>query len=812
MKISLNWLSDYINIPCSHEQLGEILTSLGLEVEGIVTVESIQGGLKGVIVGHVSHCIKHPNADKLSLTRVNIGAEQELQIVCGAPNVAKGQKVLVATVGTTLYPSSGEPIKLKKGNIRGEASEGMICAEDELGMGNDHSGILVLPENTPIGLPASEYFQLSSDIVYEIGLTPNRSDATSHLGVAKDLAAYFAFHHGHDWPILEPNAQLQEVTQEEALSISIVVDDYNLIPRFSGAILSDIEMRDSPEWMQKRLKAIDVRPINSIVDITNYVLHEYGQPLHAYDYDQIMDKTIKAKQLPASSLFISLDERERKLTGEEIMICDGQDVGLCIGGVFGGLKSGVSANTKRIFLESAHFDAQSIRKTSMFHNLRTDAAKCFEKGADPNMTVKALRRAISLMAEHAGARLRSEILDDYPSPVVPRAIEVMRSKVSSLIGVDFSISQINALCKALSFEIKWSNEQQFTVYVPTNKTEVTRSADVIEEFLRIYGFDQISPDERFDFSVQQSGTQALDQFRDKIATFLAGKGLNQIMGLSLVPSKWYEGTPYEDKLVLINNTSNIHLDAMRPEMMSSGLVTVAHNHNRQQADLALFEFGSAYTQTSEKHSEREYLSLLLTGFQDGHSWIAPPVHHDYFSIKRLVQELLTKCGLTRYQAKEGTDGRFSTMMEYSRGEKILASLGKVHPAWARKMEIKKDVWYAEISVLELYQGLSKADIAIKEIPKYPMSRRDIAIVIEENVGFDELKRTIEKSAGQCLQEVGLFDIYRSVQQLGENKKSYAIQMNFVDLDKSMNDADLDRNVRKVVEALSREHQAELRKG
>ena len=485
MKVSLNWLKDYIDIDLSPQEVSEILTGIGLEEEGMEKVESIEGGLEGVVVGHVLECGKHPDADRLSLTQVDVGNDTPLQIVCGAPNVAKGQKVMVATVGTTLYPiDSDEPLKLKKGKIRGQVSEGMICAEDELGIGRDHSGILVLPEDTKVGTPARDYFQVETDHVYEIGLTPNRSDATNHLGVAKDLAAFLKANRDYQQGVKQPAVDNFQV-DNNSMPVAIEVEDATACPRYAGLTIKGITVKDSPDWLQRRLKAIGLRPINNVVDVTNFILHELGQPLHAFDLAKVDGHKIIVKALPKGTKFTTLDEAERELSGEDLMICNGNEEGLCIAGVFGGIGSGVTETTTDLFLESAHFNAKWVRRTSMKHNLRTDAAKVFEKGSDPNIVVYALKRAATLIKELAGGEIASEITDLYPEPATPAHVTVNYQHVNRLIGVEIPKETLHSILAALEMEIVEDSSESFTVAVPTNKTDVTREADVIEEILRI---------------------------------------------------------------------------------------------------------------------------------------------------------------------------------------------------------------------------------------------------------------------------------------------------------------------------------------
>ena len=610
MKISYKWLKKYINLGDDIERISEILTDLGLEVEGVEQQESIKGGLKGVVIGHVLECTKHPNADKLSLTKVDIGQGDPVQIVCGAPNVAAGKKVVVATVGTELYSAEGEAWKIKKGKIRGEVSEGMICAEDELGLGNDHSGIIVLPEDTPVGIAARDFYNVEDDYVIEIGLTPNRSDATCHMGVAEDIAAYFKIN-------TEDNAQVKDFIPEEfevdvpGNNFEVHIENKEACPRYTGVLLSDVEVKESPDWLKNLLGVIGVRPINNIVDITNFILHAYGQPLHAFDADKIGGNQIRVKNLPSGSKFVSLDEKERTLHEEDLMICDGNDAPMCIAGVFGGLNSGVVNETKHIFLESAHFASTGIRKSSTRHLLRTDAAKIFEKGSDPNLTLKALKKAVYLLKEYAGAKVTSEIVDVYPVKIEPVKILVNFSNVNRLIGAGLSNEEIVNILHALNMTTKVVDDSKVYVEVPTNKADVVREVDVIEEILRIYGFNKVEIPTVLRTTIQSLDYPNARGIQKAVSSLLASNGFNEMMGLSLVESKWYGGI--QDNFVQINNTSNIHLDIMRPEAIVSGLESVARNINYQQTDVSLFEFGKSYTKNEDSFAESKFLSLFLTG-------------------------------------------------------------------------------------------------------------------------------------------------------------------------------------------------------
>ena len=799
MKTSLSWLKKYIDLDLEINELSEILTTIGLEIEGVDEVEMIKGGLQGVVIGEVKTCVKHPDADKLSLTTVNIGSEEDLQIVCGAPNVAAGQKVLVATIGTTLY-NGDEAWKIKKGKIRGQSSEGMICAEDELGLGTSHDGIMVLPEDAQVGTPAASYFKIESDTVFDIGLTPNRSDATSHLGVAKDLYAYLKINHNYSGDVREPDISNFAVSHN-SMPIDVEIKDKDACPRYSGVTLSNVRVGESPEWMQKHLKAIGVRPISNIVDITNYVLHELGQPLHAFDADKIAGKKIIVKKANAGDTFISLDEKERKLHQEDLMICDGNEKGMCIAGVFGGLNSGVTDNTTNIFLESAHFEAGSTRRTSTRHVLRTDAAKVFEKGSDPNITVFALKRAAQLMVEYAGATITSDVVDVYPKEIKPQKVTLSYDKVKRHIGTDISRDEIHNILRAMEMEITPVNDDQIKVSIPTNKADVTRDVDVIEEILRIYGFNKIPIPTKVSSTLTFSEYPNKRKIKEIVSDHLAANGFNEMMGLSLIESKKYaDAYPLDEaSFVYINNTSNIHLDIMRPEMMVSGLQSVLHNHNRQQGNVRLFEFGKSYLKNEDDFKETEYLTLFISGKRRLENWrydFKPEV--DFFDVKKVVGSIFERLGISGYQISESEDDRFSYGLHYHRGPSTMAVFGEVDSAILSRMGIKSSVFYAEIPVKLLVKAAKNSKTTISEISKYPSMRRDLALVVDTNVKFEEIQKLAVKADKKLLKEINLFDVYTNEEHVGKGKKSYAVSYLFEDASSTMKDKDVDKIMKKLI--------------
>ena len=797
MNLSLNWLKRYVDVDMPLDEVSSILTDIGLEVEGVEKVETIKGGLKGIVIGYVEECEKHPNADKLSLCKVNIGELEHKQIVCGAPNVAVGQKVLVATVGSTLHPEEGEPWKIKKGKIRGEVSEGMICAEDELGLGKDHDGIVVLPDDVPIGTHAADYYDVNDDHVFDIGLTPNRSDATSHLGVARDFAAYLKIHKNWSGSVKEPSVVDFNVEVDQP-GLNVVVENEKACPRYTGVSLSNIKVAPSPKWMREHLNAIGVRPINNIVDITNFVLHEVGQPLHAFDLSKIGGKEIRVKNLPEGTSFMSLDEQERKLTASDLMICDGSDKPMCIAGVFGGMDSGVTENTTDIFLESAHFSAESIRRSSTHHLLRTDAAKVFEKGSDPNITLYALERAALLMQEHAGATITSSVVDVYPEEILPVEIVVTYDKVNRTIGTELAQDEIHNILRAMEMELKPVDDNTFIVKVPTDKADVLRDVDVIEEILRIYGFNNVPIPTQLKTAINHQDHPTERQIKNAIADMLSSAGFSEMMGMSLIESGYY-GDDRKD-LVYINNTSNIHLDIMRPDALISGLRSVAHNLNYQQGDLKLYEFGRYYRKVEEGFQETAFLSVFLTGADQQAGWNTEERPSDLFTIKGLVDRTLTRCGVQGYQVSQlGTDEGFSEGLHYFRGQKSIVKYGKLTKQTLKKLDIGTAVYYAEFQYDSLLRSAKKNTVQAAVISKYPSTERDLSLVLDEGVSFGDILGVAKKTEKKLIKDIRIFDVYKNEDQLGTGKKAYAVKFLLQDESKTLNDKEIDKVMKALID-------------
>jgi len=812
MKISYNWLKEYIHTDLDPEKISELLTSTGLEVEGLEQYESLEGGLKGVVSGLVLTCEKHPDADKLSVTTVDVGSGEPLSIVCGAPNVRAGQKVLVATVGTDLPDGNGGTFTIKKSKIRGEVSEGMICAEDELGLGESHDGIMVLDEKVAIGLDAAEIFEIYRDDIFEIGLTPNRSDANGHLGVARDLMAVLQLHHGSDQNLKYPETSKFATSTADA-PIGVEVRNVDACPRYCGLTLKNIEVKESPKWLKDRLEAIGQRSLNNVVDITNFILHEYGQPLHAFDADKIKGHRVIVATLANDQPFQSLDEVERKLHAEDLMICDGELNPMCMAGVFGGIESGVTEKTKRIFLESAHFSATGIRRTSTRHQLRTDAARCFEKGTDPNICIEALKRAALLLQEYAGAEVEGSIVDVYPAPVEEATVNLSIKYFNNITGLSLKGEEISRILSILEMKNKLEGDE-IIIRVPTNKPDVTRPADIVEEVLRIYGLDNVPVSNKFTFSASIKEQPDANELKDKLSDFLSSRGFNEMMAMSITQSGYFrEAMPIpEDQLVYINNTSNVHFDVMRPDMLISGLEAVAYNLNRKQNRLRLFEFGSSYQKVESEYAERESLALLLTGDRSGLDWRNQQTgKYDFYDIKSEVSLVLERLGLDQWQTEEISDHRFSYGMRYFRGPMSMVSFGKVQPAILKEMGIKQDVFAAVFDWKLLFKAIKKNKVTVSEISKFPEVSRDLALVIDKGVSFAEVELLALKTEKKMLSRVQLFDVYENASQLGEDKKSYAINFTLASSERTLSEKDIDGTMERLIKAFENQLGATIRK-
>ena len=811
MKISYNWLRQYLNISLPAAEVSAILTAIGLEVEDVIAYESLKGGLKGVVVGQVLTCDRHPNADKLSLTTVNIGAENLLKIVCGAPNVAAGQKVLVATIGTTIYPTSGEALTMKKAKIRGEESEGMICAEDELGLGTSHAGILILPETTAIGSSAADVLGIYNDTIFEIGLTPNRSDAFSHLGVAREVMAYLAVHQPNDLPkdgLQNPLLKPVSSDSKNNSDFKIEILDKEKCPRYCGVVLENITVKPSPEWLQNSLKAIGVRPINNVVDITNYVLHESSQPLHAFDAAKISGNKIVVKTENAGTAFICLDEKERKLQADDLMICDAEKP-MCIAGVFGGLHSGVSDSTTKIFLESAWFNAKAIRKTSFHHQLRTDAALHFEKGIDAANVLNVLKRAAQLMMELCDAKIASPFFDESFEKIEQKQIQLSHQNVNDKLGIELSAETIETILKNLGFGMTQAGQGIWTVTVPTHKTDISIEADLVEEILRLYGLDKLPIPNTLQAAIPiRSGVQA-HILRNKAAEFLAANGFSEMMNNTLTQSKYYAE---KENLVTLLNSINTELDVLRNDLLFGGLEAIAHNQNRQNADLKLFEFGKIYSKKSaEKYSEQQQLCMWMTGKFTEKSWNQSAVENDIYALKAASQKLLSNLGIAIDKVEEiSNEGRFDFGLQYFLQKNLIAEIGNINQKILKQFDIRNAVAYAKINWNKVENAVQQSKVQYKELSKFPAVKRDLAMLINEQIEYAQIENIAKQQMGDLLKGISLFDIYRD-KKIGEDKKSYAISLTLQDEGKTLTDDKLEKMMSKLIAQLEMQLGAEIRK-
>lgn len=815
MKISYNWLKQYLPIDLPAEKMAEILTGIGLEVEGTEKTEAIPGGLQGLVTGLVLTAQKHPNADKLTLTTVDVGQPQPLQIVCGAPNVAAGQKVIVATVGAVLYPVGSEPFTIKKSKIRGETSEGMICAEDEIGTGTGHDGILVLPPQTPVGIPAKDALQLPEDYVFEIGLTPNRSDAGCHIGVAKDLTAVLKVNYSMEIAVQMPDVSGFKPDNNQ-LPINVVVENTQACPRYAGVSISGVTVKESPQWLQERLKSIGLRPINNVVDITNFVLHELGQPLHAFDADHIDQKTVRVKNLPQGTTFTTLDEVTRTLNADDLMICNGSNQGMCIAGVFGGIGSGVTAQTQNIFLESACFNPRFVRRTATRHNLRTDAATRFEKGVDPNLTVYALKRAALLIKELAGGTISSNITDIYPQPVAKLKVTLTYNHLKRLLGIDMPPKQVKNILNALEIDILEETPDALLLAVPTNKTDVHREADVIEEIIRIYGLNNIPFTNKIQSSVSYTQKPHSQALKNIVADLLAGIGFQEIMSASISNANYYTENDSKD-LVKLLSSINVDYNVMRKTMLYSGLEVIARNQNRKNTDLRLFEFGHTYSvlqneKNQPQYAEQEHLALFLCGNHTRESWRLQPRELNFFDAKEAIDKVLERLGIAALQQQiiaQPTNDCQYTLAYYHQNEPV-AVIGPVTTQKQRQFDLKQPVYFANIYWNAILKLLSNQKLGFTEIPRFPSVRRDLALLLDKEITFAQVADVAVKNAGALLQSVNLFDIYEDQAKLGHNKKSYAIAFVLQDNTKTLTDKDIERVMNRIEAACRQQLHAELR--
>ncbi|MBY0482647.1 MAG: phenylalanine--tRNA ligase subunit beta [Chitinophagaceae bacterium] len=805
MTISYNWLSEYLPETIDPEKLSRILTSIGLEVESLEKYQSIKGGLEGLVIGEVLECEPHPNADKLKITKINIGAKEPLQIVCGAPNVAAKQKVVVALVGTTIYPSGGDPMTMKLAKIRGVESFGMICAEDELGMGSNHDGILVLPAKLVPGTPAAAHFEPYNDWVYEIGLTPNRMDAMSHFGVARDVCAYLT-HHQKESRVKSPFANGFK-TDNNNLPIKVTVENEAACPRYAGISISGVTVKDSPQWLKNKLLAIGLRPINNIVDITNFILHETGQPLHAFDADAIIGSEIIVKNEAEGTPFITLDGKERKLSNKDLMICNAAG-GMCIAGVYGGKDSGVKAETKNIFLESAWFNPSDIRISSVYHGLRTDAATRFEKGVDIDNTVNVLKRAAIMIKELAGGELSSDIVDCYPNPLPKTEVSLKHHYLKKLSGKNYHPDKVNRILTALGFEILKEGLDELRVAVPRSKPDISLPADIVEEIIRIDGLDNIEIPSTITISPATDQSASKENLKDKIANYLVGQGFIEILTNSITNSKYFTEDVLANSVKMINNLS-ADLDILRPSMLETGLETIAYNLNRKNNNLQCFEFGKTYSSKGPgDYAEAEHLALYFTGSDQEESWHQKSRELDIYKAKGIVAAITQLTGIAGLQLALSEDCPGKILVRI--GKKELGSIISVSSEQLASFDIKQAVYFVDIDFKLLLELVQQRKITYKEVNKFPSMQRDLALVVDRSISFDAIDQQVRKSQLSKLKQVRLFDVFES-DKLGADKKSMAVSFTFVDDQKTLTDKEVDAMVGKLIQNFEKELGAEIRK-
>ncbi len=808
MKISYNWLKQFLNLDWEAEKAGELLTDLGLEVEGIQAFESVKGGLKGIVVGHVLECKQHENADKLRVTKVDLGQEAPVQIVCGAPNVAAGQKVAVATIGTELFTAEGESFKIKKGKIRGEESFGMICAEDELGLGESHDGIMVLDESIEVGTPLAEVFNVENDLVFEIGLTPNRADAMSHFGTARDLKAGL-LQQGVNLELISPSVSSWHV-DSRTLKVDIEVANYDLIPRYCGVTLTGVKVAESPEWIKNRLKAIGLTPKNNVVDITNYVMHELGQPLHAFDAVAIKTGKVEVKTAIAGTKFTTLDDVERELHEDDIVICDG-DTPMCIAGVLGGATSGVTESTSQIFLESAYFNPVSIRKTAKRHGLNTDASFRFERGIDPNHTKYALKRAALLIQEIAGGTLASDILDLYPKKIEDFQVFLSFENTAKLIGEELPRETIKNILTSLEIKVNSVTEKGLGLTVPAYRNDVQREADVIEEILRVYGYNNVGFTSKLNASIAPVNRIEDYQVQNRIADQLVGQGFNEIMANSLTTPKYIELVDElkEEANVSMLNPLSADLSVMRQSLLFSGLEAVSYNINRKNSDLKLFEFGKTYHKTEEGNKELKHLSIFVTGNQSPESWALASQNSSFFYLKAVINGIFARLGIKNLKEAPINTDVFSEGLVLQQGNKVLVEFGVVNPKIAKAFSISQPVLFADFQWEAIVGQLKGKNISITDIPKYQAVRRDFALLLDAKVSYQQIYELAFKNEKKLLKNVNLFDVYEG-DKLPEGKKSYAVSFTFQDVHKTLTDKQVDKIMGKFQQSFEGELGAELR--
>ena len=820
MNISYNWLKDYLQFDLSPQETAAALTSIGLETGSVEEIQTVKGGLEGLVIGEVLTCTHHPNSDHLHLTTVNIGnGEEPLKIVCGAPNVAAGQKVVVATVGTKIY-FGDEPVTIKRSKIRGEESFGMICAEDEIGIGTSHEGIIVLPDDAEVGMLAKDYYNVKSDFVLEVDITPNRIDAASHYGVARDLAAYLK-QRGKPFSLTKPSVDGFKTDKSEG-GIDVVVENSAACPRYSGLTVRGVTVKESPDWLKNKLLVIGLRPINNIVDITNFILHETGHPMHAFDVNYIEGNTVVVRTLPRKSKFLTLDEQERELNENDLMICNTKE-GMCIAGVFGGLKSGVTESTTDVFLESAYFNPTWVRKTARRHGLNTDSSFRFERGADPGNTVYVLKRAAMLIKEIAGGEIEGEIRDIYPVKINNAQVVLPFRKVNSLIGKEIPKETIKNILQSLDIETENESEEALTLSIPTYRVDVTRDVDVIEEILRIYGYNNVDFSDSLRANLSyQTPTDRKHKLQTLISEQLTASGFSEIMNNSLTRKSYYEDNttfPGENGVKLLNPLSN-DLGVMRQTLLYGGLESIAYNRNRKHYDLHFYEFGNCYFFDTDRkqegnilsgYSEETHLGLWICGDSNPKNWAAPQTETSVFQLKAHIENILNRLGFTQNQVTfESTQsGIYASGMNIRTFNRQIGSFGIISGKILKKFDIDTDVFFAEMSWDALLKETSASKVHFSEISRFPSVSRDLALLVDKSVTFAAIEQTAKKAERKLLQELSLFDVYEG-KNLPEGKKSYAVNFVLQDKEKTLNDKQIDAVMQKIQQNLEKELGALLR--
>ena len=830
MNISFDWLKEYVDIEdMTPQELDDLLTFSGLEVDSKEKVETIKGGLEHVVIAQVLTCEPHPDSDHLHLTTVDVGGERPLNIVCGAPNVAAGQKVVCAQIGTKIYTSDTEYYEIKKGKLRGAVSEGMLCAADELQLGTDHAGIMVLPDDAPVGMPAKEYFHVQDDWLFEVAITANRMDAISHIGVARDVVAVRNTREGKQLKIQWPEAPEFPVTPDCPEAIKVTVEDANLCPRYTGITLRNVKVGESPEWLQNRLRTVGLRPINNVVDVTNFVMMEVGQPLHAFDADQITGGHVIVKTLPQGTKFVTLDGVERTLDARDLMICN-EEEGMCIAGVFGGLKSGTTVETKNVFLESAFFNPVSIRKTSQRHTLKTDASYRYERTCDPNITVWALRRAVKLIQELAGGEICGQMVDLYPKPIERPTVEVNFRRMFDLVGQDIPLEAVRTALTSLDIEIVREDAEGMTLKVPTCKADVTRECDIVEEIMRIYGYNNIHIGDTVNSCLSYGKKPDPRKLKNAVSDYLTDNGFSEIMNNSLTKSEYYDENPdfAADRCIPIINPLSKELNVMRQTLLYSGLECIARNINFRILDQKLYEFGRSYVKAGDsgnsgdsgeelpvtkRFSETEHVSIFMTGNMTPESWKMKSAETDFFYLKAYVMDILhrMRVNMGRIEMVPTQYKFFAEGLDIIQrdSKKLLGTIGRIGRETLKRMDIKQPVYYADLNWTLLLKQYPTKEVQYQEVAKFPEVRRDLALILRKDVTFAQVEQAAMQCEKKLLKRVSLFDVYEG-KGIADGFKSYAVSFILQDRDKTLNDKQIEATMAKIQKTLETQLGAKIR--